>query len=69
MDLRNNQKKVERNVKIKTTPFYVNSTTREEERVKELRARNEMLQSNIMALRAEEERKKKEDLPSLKEKK
>lgn len=53
MELRNNQRKVERNVKIKTTPFYVNPTTRDEERLKEVRARNEMLQSNIVALRAE----------------
>lgn len=59
MELRNNQRKVERNVKIKTTPFYVNPTTRDDERLKEVRARNEMLQSNIVALRAEEERKRK----------
>lgn len=52
MDLRNLQKKGERSVKIKTTPFYMNAASKEEERVKELRARNEMLQSNIMALRA-----------------
>lgn len=52
MDLRNHQKRGERGVKIKTTPFYVNPASKEEERVRELRARNEMLQSNIMALRA-----------------
>jgi hypothetical protein len=70
IDLKNNQKKAEKNIKIKTTPFYLNTSTqnnnRDDEKLKELRARNELLQNSIAAQKSEEERRKKEELPLLK---
>lgn len=73
-EIKNSQKKTNQNIKIKTTPFYLNNSLQangieEDEKLKEVKIKNELLRKAITEGKNAQEKRKSVEMAQMKEKK